>query len=226
MGILKSKKGSSLIQVTIGLAIAIISGLAISTLIENTLKVQKSIEITDDFTNILSVVKMSLGTEAVCNLNISNIKNLDRGGAHEFNATALSGLKLQVDKIQNTAVNVIITNNQNLPGKHATLVKIYLTNLVEIMPNSQFIGDLQFELDKNNSTQQMQLGVKNIVRKIPINIKTTNSGSIQTITACSTPSMSLSAEDIKKMKSEMCASLDGTFDTATGKCDIGPYYQP
>ena len=140
MANIQSRKGFSIIQVVISMAIAMISGLAIVALVDNTLKVQKGMEITDDLTNMLAIVKMSLGTEAVCNLNISNFKNPARSDAAEFDSAGLANVKLQVDKIQNSASNTILTSNQSLPGKQSTLVKIHLTNLKRIAVSAEHKG--------------------------------------------------------------------------------------
>lgn len=219
-----NQNGFSMIQVLISIGIAMVSALAITSVLDNSMRAQKSMTLNDDLSYQVSLIQMSLSTKSICNLNLPSFKN-KANGTISFDSSNLSNVDFSVEKIQNGPSNVLLTSGESLPGQNNTKVTISMNHFVEIVPNSIYLAEMRFDLDKSSNVKGTILGAKFITRKVPISLKTTSIGSTQSIVECYVKESALSQEDIKNIKRDMCLSLSGTFDENTSLCDIGPYYQ-
>jgi hypothetical protein len=223
---INKNRGFSLAQVLISIGILTFSIAAIMTMVQNTVKFQKGIELTDDLQNSIAIVRMALGVPSVCGANIPYFQNPAQANLPKFDSSALASQNIVVTELRSNPTKTILTNNLELPGKPGSNVTMNLTGLVEIVANSSYIGELQFFLDKDADGSHRVAGNRKILRTLPVSLTTTNVGTIQTIIGCSVKAINLTSAELNVIKQDMCASLNGTWDGSTGKCDIGPFYQP
>lgn len=219
-----NQNGFSVIQVLVSVGIAMISALAVTSVLDNSMKAQKSMTLNDDLSYQVSLIQMSLSTKNICGINLPYFKN-KANGTLSFDSNNLSNVEFSVEKIQNSPSNIILINGGALPGQNNTKVNILMNHFVEIIPNSIYLAELHFDLDKSSNIKGTTLGARFITRKVPISLKTTAIGSTQSIVECYVKESTFSQEDLKNIKRDMCLSLSGTFDENTSLCDIGPYYQ-
>lgn len=169
---------------------------------------------------------MALSGAANCAANIKFFKNSSMGNEPKFDSAHLATTVLKVIELQSLDAKTILKNEAPLPSRASTLLEISLTDIREISSNSSYMGALKFTLFKDGKEGKNITGPNKVIRTLPIHLGTTNNGTIQTIVGCSSFSSSLSLQDQNNLKLEFCNSVSGIYDPVTGKCDIGPYYQP
>ncbi|WII70756.1 hypothetical protein QJS83_09815 [Bdellovibrio sp. 22V] len=207
------QSGFSLVQTLVTLAIMGIIGMGTMSMLNNSMKTQKSIVLADDLQNTITEVRMNLSKTAVCTANISNFSMTS------FDRNNLSSVNIVLNRITTGAATPVVVNNQALPNKPNTRVNMRLANVIEVVPNTSYKGDLIFTLDKDASGSGTVTGARHINRSLPIMLEVTNAGPIQTITSCSVyDSNALSNNDTDNLKREMCSSLGGSY--VAGSCTL------
>lgn len=196
-----SNRGFTMIEALAAVAIVGVLVLVFSNLTMTTLKTQKGIALTDDLSNTIQLVRMNLRKSAVCQVNIPHLN------PQTFDRTALNGLTLNMARITALDGTPLVTSNSALPNRPGSMVQIRVQNLREVIPNSDYMGDLAFFLQKGPGV----MGAQDIVRTLPILFNTTAAGNIQTITGCSALDSSVTSQDIAMIERQVCESMSGTW---------------
>lgn len=195
--------GFSLIEVLIALGVMSLAALAGSQLIMNLLASQKAIAIDSRMQDILNESKMAFKNPTVCSANIANFSSKN------LSSSNMGTLKITVDKWTLNGAE-FLKNNSPIPGASAdTKVSLSIEKFEQIATD-EYKAFAIFNFDRGNVP-----GGNLRTRQLPMNLLTTSG----VITSCSFSSIEmLSQHDLDNLKSEICTSFGGTFDTVNQKC--------
>lgn len=161
---IRSEKGTSLIQVLIG--VGLVGGLALvlAQMQSQAMKGQNSVRLSSDFNNFTSLVSMVLQNNLVCssNLNVTNLASLTFNSA----PATLSEQTIGINKLTLPNGNVIAQVNSPI-GNGLKLTKLELRQFQELTPGAQYIAMVRMEATKNEGTF---VGSQQLNRDIPITV--------------------------------------------------------
>lgn len=207
----------SLLEVIIAIGIMgiVITGTISMTI--NSMKAQKSIQLTDELQNTLFITKVALSNPANCSYLASNHLSRRQFDRNEIATTGVSAIT--VNEIStSTSGNAIARNGSHLPGSENSRVDLKIEDITEIKMNDTYMGNLKFYFTKSTSGQV--IGANQIVRSIPIILKTTAVGTIQTVQTCYTFNSEISSQDLITIKEQVCQSMGGTWNAGSSLCEL------
>ncbi|NUM60399.1 MAG: type II secretion system protein [Bdellovibrionaceae bacterium] len=204
--VIKKQMGFSLVEILVALGILSVAALAGSQLIMNLLSAQKGIAVDSKLQDILNESRMAFKNPAQCSANISNFST------KILSAANFKTLKITVSKWSLNGNNFLI-NNGAITGINDSKVNLSIEKFQQIS-TTEYKAFAIFDFDRGNL-----VGGKSRIRELPINLITSS----DVITSCSFSSVELlSQHDLDLIKSDVCSSLGGTFNSGTQKCSSTP----
>jgi len=226
-----SKKGFSLIETMIGVGIAGILTLALTEIISNQQKQLKRLELKSSLITLQGQIKSALSNVNLCSKilsdqqfgAISSIKSINLTNVNF--TTPLTSQDSTIDLIKipmNDSINspTIITKNEPfeyMPGTTVDEITIsdYIRN--NSLDDTELSANLYIKISSKN------LGAVKPI-KIPIKLNTSNNLlNARTIDSCTTGdelNNNSTTQLVSVAVEQTCASLNGTFDSSTQKCNL------
>ncbi|KHD87149.1 MAG: hypothetical protein OM95_16110 [Bdellovibrio sp. ArHS] len=204
-----NNRGVGLVEVLVGLGIMGIITMALLSITDIFSKFQNNYSAVNESNIQSELVRMSLSSASTCNINFVgqtfNPKDL---------TTASIAPKIPDRIINSDSSEVIIrsgvtTNSLNLKSIKVMEIKSLGTNL--------YLGKLVLPFSKANALNS--LGASELVRRVPIMMKVEENSSVATIKSCAATTITNSA-DYDLMAQQLCESLEGTWNSSSGKCAL------
>lgn len=215
----KNQFGFSLIQVIVAAAVGAIIMSGLMTMNLSSLKANRSVEISGQINDALSIMRMQMSKEDNCRISI-----LDPlpAAQKELTIGSYSGEVVTISRINGADGSPMFTVGEqvpNIPG--SSISSVVINGIRDVspagLPNTAFQGELNLVINKGISVT----GGQTIVRQLPIYLKATPAGAVTNIYSCSVSNSGLSDSDIALLRSQMCADVGGTWTGSS--CDMSAF---
>lgn len=206
---MKNQKGFSLVQVLVAVGIASIGMLAMTTMSTNSMKANKSVEVSAQITDLVSLMRIQLGSADVCKLRL-----LPYLSSTQITTSSLATTSLTASRVDSPNGSILfeagkpVATSPNLTVESITIDKFQDLS-PSAFPGTAYMAEVTLKINKASG---VAIGAQSVVRALPVFFKTTLSGGIATINSCSISSSSLNNSDMYTINSTVCTALAGTFD--------------
>ena len=216
---LKNQFGFSLVQVIVAAAVGAIVMSGLITMNLSSLKANRSVEISGQINDALSIMRMQMSKEDNCRISILDPLPATQ---KELTVASLSNEEIVINQINGADGSPMLTVGAqvpNIPG--SSISSVVINGIRDVssagLPNTAFQGELNLVINKGISVT----GGQTIVRQLPIYLKATPAGAVTNIYSCSVSNSGLSDSDVALLRSQMCADVGGTW-TGTS-CDMSAF---
>lgn len=207
-----SNRGFSIIQVLTALAIGSVVMFGLITMNVNSMKATRSIEINNQVSDTISLLKIQLSSDQICTSRF--LANFPTDG-RLFPLVNIPSKVISVPKIDDPNGATYLSLNSPIPGINGSqLISLEVRNLKDIGSSGGqgLSGDVVLKISKGANI----IGAQEVTRSFPIYFKTSVSGADISINSCSVGNAGISLADL----SVMCASIGGNWNSSTASCEM------